>query len=118
VYQACQREGSLDADIRQGELNDFQVVLRTCPSLEGIAHNGGESHRHARHVAAALGGRLATESLEMHEGDTDSRPMLIHRLPSTSPANASWSFERKRQAWEAVLSRHGIPTQGPAAMNP
>jgi len=118
VYQACQREGSLDADIRQGELNDFQVVLRTCPLLEGVAHNGGESHRHARHVAAALGGRLATEPLDLNERDTHARPVLIHRLPSTSPANASWSFERKRQAWEAVLRRHGIATLGPAAMNP
>jgi G:T/U-mismatch repair DNA glycosylase len=24
-------------------------------------------------------------------------------LPSTSPANASWSFERKLQAWRAAL---------------
>lgn len=118
VYQACQREGSLDADIRQGELNDFSVVLRTCPLLEGVAHNGGESHRHARHVAAALGGCLVTEPLDMLEGDPDARPVLIHRLPSTSPANASWSFERKCQAWAAVLRRHGIATVGPTGMNP
>lgn len=118
VYQACQREGSLDADIRHGELNDFSEVLRTCPSLEGVAHNGGESHRHARHVAAALGGRLVTDSTDAHEAAADTKQVLIHRLPSTSPANASWSFERKRQAWESVLRRHGIANGGASAMNP
>jgi G:T/U-mismatch repair DNA glycosylase len=32
----------------------------------------------------------------------------VHRLPSTSPANASWSFERKRAAWQQVLAAHGL----------
>jgi G:T/U-mismatch repair DNA glycosylase len=27
----------------------------------------------------------------------------VHRLPSTSPANASWSFERKLAAWRTVF---------------
>lgn len=118
VYQACQREGSLDADIRQGELNDFGLVVRTCPLLEGVAHNGGESYRHARHVAAALGGRMVVDPFDAHEEDAGPKQVLIHRLPSTSPANASWSFERKRQAWELVLRRHGIATVGPSAVNP
>ncbi|MBA4266793.1 MAG: DNA-deoxyinosine glycosylase [Comamonadaceae bacterium] len=118
VYQACQREGSLDADIRQGELNDFSVVVRTCPLLEAVAHNGGESHRHARHVAAALNGRLMADLPGVLQGERDPKQVLIHRLPSTSPANASWSFERKRQAWAAVLHRHGIATVGPSVMNP
>jgi len=118
VYQACQREGSLDADIRQGELNDFRVVVRACPLLEGVAHNGGESHRHARHVAAALNGRLMADPSEAHQDEGDSKQVLIHRLPSTSPANASWSFERKRQAWAAVLRRHGISIVEPLVKNP
>jgi hypoxanthine-DNA glycosylase len=88
VYQACEREGSLDADIRHGELNDFAWALAQCPRLEAIAHNGGESHRHARHTRL-LG-------------------LPVYKLPSTSPANASWSFERKRAAWAEVLGRHGL----------
>ncbi|HPW82773.1 MAG TPA: DNA-deoxyinosine glycosylase, partial [Rhodoferax sp.] len=27
---------------------------------------------------------------------------------STSPANASWSFERKLAAWHAVMQQHGL----------
>jgi G:T/U-mismatch repair DNA glycosylase len=30
----------------------------------------------------------------------------VYKLPSTSPANASWSFDRKLAAWSEVLLRH------------
>lgn len=118
VYQACEREGSLDADIRQGELNDFNRVRETCPGLVAVAHNGGESHRHAPKVAAALGARLASNS-DPDEPTANLRgQVLVHRLPSTSPANASWSFERKLQAWEAVFRQHGIVTRNPQRTKP
>jgi hypoxanthine-DNA glycosylase len=32
----------------------------------------------------------------------------FHKLPSTSPANASWSFERKLAAWREVFEKHGL----------
>lgn len=83
VYASCQRQGSLDADIRQPQVNDFARILALCPQLRLIAHNGGESFKHARHTQA-LG-------------------VPVVRLPSTSPANASWSFERKKAAWQAAL---------------
>ncbi|OGB45684.1 MAG: DNA-deoxyinosine glycosylase [Burkholderiales bacterium RIFCSPHIGHO2_12_FULL_67_38] len=88
VYQACEREGSLDADIRAAELNDFAAVRTQCPLLEAVAHNGGESYRHARHTSAF--------------------GLPVYKLPSTSPANASWSFDRKLAAWAEVLLRHGV----------
>jgi TDG/mug DNA glycosylase family protein len=83
VYASCRREGSLDADIRQPQVNDFARILVLCPRLQLIAHNGGESFKHARHTQA-LG-------------------VPVVKLPSTSPANASWSFERKKAAWMAAL---------------
>lgn len=86
VYGACEREGSLDANILNAELNDFAWVLRSCPLLQAIAHNGGESFRHARH--------------------TEKLGLPVYKLPSTSPANASWSFDRKLAAWSEVLLRH------------
>lgn len=88
VYGACERVGSLDARIRNAELNDFSILRQRCPRLQAIAHNGGESFRHARHTRA-LG-------------------LPVHRLPSTSPANASWSFERKLQAWREVFAQHQL----------
>jgi hypoxanthine-DNA glycosylase len=87
VYAACEREGSLDTAIRSAELNDFSMLQRQSPALQAVAHNGGESFRHARHTGV-LG-------------------LPVYRLPSTSPANASWSFERKLAAWAEVLKKHG-----------
>ena len=88
VYAACEREGSLDTAIRNAELNDFDLVRRECPNLVAIAHNGGESFRHARH--------------------TQAWGLPVYRLPSTSPANASWSFERKLAAWDEVFRASGL----------
>lgn len=96
VYAACEREGSLDSAIRAAELNDFPALLAQCPLLRGIAHNGGESFRHAQ----ALDQALALAGLQGR--------VQLHRLPSTSPANASWTFEHKLSAWQAVMQEHGL----------
>ena len=50
VYAACEREGSLDSSIRKPVVNDFAQLRRWCPELQAIAHNGGESFKHARHT--------------------------------------------------------------------
>ncbi len=88
VYARCERQGSLDTAIRNPQLNDLPGLREHCPQLQAIAHNGGESFRHARHTRA-LG-------------------LPVYRLPSTSPANASWHFERKLAAWREVFDRHGL----------
>jgi hypoxanthine-DNA glycosylase len=88
VYAACEREGSLDSNIRKPVVNDFAEVQRLCPALQAIAHNGGESFKHARH--------------------TQRLGLPVYRLPSTSPANASWSFDRKLAAWREVFEKHGL----------
>ena len=88
VYASCEREGSLDSNIRQAELNNFSTLKTLCPNLQAIAHNGGESFKHAKH--------------------TQNLGVPVFRLPSTSPANASWSFERKVAAWRDVFEKCGI----------
>lgn len=91
VYAACEREGSLDSAIRAPVLNELASLPQRCPRLRALAHNGGESFRHARHTQA-LG-------------------LPVYRLPSSSPAHASWSFERKLVAWREVLQNAGFPTR-------
>jgi hypoxanthine-DNA glycosylase len=88
VYSGCVRPGSLDSAIREGELNDLAGLVARAPTLRGIAHNGGESARHMK-LTQALG-------------------LPVFKLPSTSPANASWSFARKLAAWRAVLEGCGL----------
>jgi G:T/U-mismatch repair DNA glycosylase len=51
-------------------------------------HNGGESYKHAR--------------------QTEALGLTALKLPSTSPANASWSFDKKLQAWHHALAAHGL----------
>ena len=88
VYASCSREGSLDSAIVDAQLNDLASLTRIAPGLRAIVHNGGESARAMRHTRA-LG-------------------LPVLRLPSTSPANASWSFEKKLAAWRAALQEHGV----------
>jgi hypoxanthine-DNA glycosylase len=88
VYGHCQRQGSLDSAIENAQLNDLASLIARTPTLQGIAHNGGESARHMK-LTQALG-------------------LPVFKLPSTSPANASWSFERKLAAWREVFDRLGL----------
>ena len=92
VYAACEREGSLDSNIRDAQLNDLSHVQSGCPQLQAIAHNGGESFKHAKHTR--------------HLG------VQVYRLPSSSPANASWTLERKLHAWREVFTQAGLPVIG------
>lgn len=88
VYAACLREGSLDSAIEAAEHNDLASLKKRAPGLQAIAHNGGESARSMR-ITHSLG-------------------LPVYRLPSTSPANASWSFERKLAAWREVFEAAGL----------
>jgi len=96
VYADCERQGSLDSAIRNARLNDFAALRARLPGLAAIVHNGGESFTHARRVRQAMGLQ-----------DGAAPPSL--RVPSTSPANASWSLQRKIDAWGAALAHAGLP---------
>lgn len=88
VYAHCRREGSLDSAIVDAVPNDLAALRAGLPALRLIAHNGGESAR-----AMRLTRGLAP---------------VVMRLPSTSPANASWSYARKRDAWAQAFAQAGI----------
>lgn len=88
VYASCRRQGSLDSAIEDAAFNDLPSLKRRAPGLRLVAHNGAESARAMKQVQA-LG-------------------LPVLRLPSTSPANASWSFDRKLQAWRAAFEQAGL----------
>ena len=88
VYASCTRIGSLDRAIQDAQFNDLASLRRRAPALRGVAHNGAESAR-ARHVTQTLG-------------------VPVLRLPSTSPANATWSFERKLAAWRSAFEQNDL----------
>lgn len=94
VLASCVRRGSLDAAIDRASIqaNDLSGLLSAQPSIAAIYFNGQMAETvFKRHVLPGFDSKLAR--------------LPRSRLPSTSPANASWSFERKLAAWRAI-SRH------------
>lgn len=92
VLAACVRRGSLDSAIeRDTEVaNPIAALCARLPQLRAIALNGGKAAQaFARHVEPQLdAGTL--------------RRLAIHRLPSTSPANASYALPQLQVAWAAL----------------
>ena len=83
VIAACERSGSLDSAIRNARHNDFAPLKSRCPNLKRVCFNGKTSGK--------LEGAFAEAGFET----------LV--LPSSSPANASWSFARKVEVWSEII---------------
>jgi hypoxanthine-DNA glycosylase len=90
VIRSCEREGSLDSDIRHGSIkpNDFPAFFRTHPRIRRVFFNGAKAN--------ATYDRFVLPSVRSSE-------LTYARLPSTSPAHAALSFDKKLAAWRAVL---------------
>ena len=91
VLKTCTRASSLDADIDPASIipNDFRLFLDAHPRVRAIYFNGGMAeqsfHRHVLPDLPEPANRL---------------PRL--RLLSTSPANASFSFDEKLTSWSVL----------------
>lgn len=93
VLRECQRRGSADSNIVRSseQLNDFETLFATNPSLQLIAFNGGAAEAiFMRHGAALL---------------KQFGHLKAVRLPSTSPAYASMPKQKKLAAWRTALSQ-------------
>lgn len=84
VIASCTITGSSDASIKDAVPVDIRRVLDHAP-IERVICNG------------ALSGRLYHRYLESITG----MPAIV--MPSTSPANASWSLARLTDAWSDSL---------------
>ncbi len=89
VLHACQRPGSLDADIAPDSIvaNDFAQFFARHPRLSHVFFNGGAAERHFN---ARVRPQLVLPQLHSQ------------RLPSTSPAHAALTFPEKLAAWRAI----------------
>ncbi len=93
VVAQCRRLGSLDSAIEPDSIviNDFMTFLKLHPGLRRIAFNGALARRSfARHVPPEVLQSLAD--------------LTVLALPSTSPANASYSLERLFNHWQALTA--------------
>lgn len=91
VLASCRRHGSMDADIEADSIcaNNFASFFRAHPNITGVFFNGTMAeqcfHKYVRPMP-------------------ENRALHFHRLPSTSPANASMSYGQKLSAWRVILS--------------
>lgn len=90
VAHRCIRPGSLDADIREVEPNDFHAFLSDHPHIRAVFFNGRK--------AADLFIRLVLPKLP-----EESVRIERHLLPSTSPAHAAMNRQAKLAAWQIAV---------------
>ncbi len=84
VLRRCEREGSLDSNIKKPEVNDFPAFFAEHPGIRRVYLNGGMAYSlFKKHVGFAPG-------------------MEYVRVGSTSPAHAI-SFETRLADWRRML---------------
>ena len=82
VIESCHRPGSLDSAIRNAQANQFDFLVQTCPHLKRVCFNGKTAGK-LEPAFAAMGYETVV-------------------LPSSSPANAQFSFEQKLALWRSI----------------
>lgn len=92
VLKSCQRQGSLDKDIEKSSLivNDFNTFLKQHSKIKLVVFNGNKAEQvFQQHITPNL--------------DKKFKQLNKIRLPSTSPAHAAMTLERKLAAWKYAL---------------
>lgn len=84
VARRCAISGSADASIGDVTANDLSPILRKA-DIRAIFCNGGTAYTYYEKLCRVPLGRGAV------------------RLPSTSPANARWTFAKLVEAWGAAI---------------
>ena len=79
----CEREGSLDSDMRDVIYNDFGGLYDRCPNIETVLCNGATAHK-----------------LFLKSGWAGERRVI--RMPSTSPAY-TLPYAKKLKTWKETL---------------
>jgi len=84
VFYSAERQGALDADIKNEVPNDIPGLIRAYPNITRILLNG----------------RKAEKSFHIFCPDVCISAVYV---PSTSPAYAKMSLEAKARAWRGAL---------------
>ena len=90
VLESCERIGALDSAIKNATPNAVPELLARFPGIHTVFCNGG--------LSAKVFGKFFAKRVTV--------PMIP--LPSTSPANASIPYPKKRTLWRVVIERAAI----------
>ena len=85
VIESCEIEGSADSTITNVVPNKLEAILQAA-QIEKIYLNGGKAYDLYR--------RFFKDKIQLP----------AEKLPSTSPANASWSLQRLTEKWRQINS--------------
>lgn len=91
VLKSCKRLGSLDSSIETGTqiINDFHTFFSIHREITQVLFNGGKAETCFKRYVPS---------------DTPLKELYLIRLPSTSPANARMSFEKKCHIWHEKIN--------------
>lgn len=85
VIESCEREGSLDSNIRNEIPNDFASFFSKYPNICYVVFNGAKAFdTYKKHIG-----------FDVHQG------IVYKQLPSTSPANTQ-KLDQKLKAWSVL----------------
>lgn len=85
VIASCEINGSSDSSIKNVTANDLSGILNASP-IKRIFVNGKTAEKYYNKYTKNIIGREAV------------------CLPSTSPANAAWTYEKLIEAWKIILT--------------
>lgn len=86
VIESCNREGSLDTDIKNEIPNNIPDLLKQYPNIKGIIFNGGKSYSaFKKHFPKLL------------------KQYKCYKMPSSSPANAKYKLENLYEEWKTTI---------------
>lgn len=86
--QSCERQGSLDATIKNETPNDFESLFNQFPQIQLVLFNGGKSF----------------DVFKKHVGLSLLQGRVYKKMPSTSPIPGKniKSFDEKVDAWRVI----------------
>jgi hypoxanthine-DNA glycosylase len=87
VLKNCRRDTSADSDIRDPVPNDLLSFFNDHPPIDNVFFNGKQAWE------------LYRKNVLIQAID---QKLTYHRMTSTSPANASRSFEEKLKCWTMI----------------
>lgn len=88
VIKSCERQGSLDSNIKHEVPNDFKKLFEIYPNIEAVAFNGTKAFAvFKKHVG-----------LEVLQG------RVVFQMPSTSPVPGRFNKtkEQKQEIWSQI----------------
>lgn len=80
----CERKGSLDSNIKNEEVNNFQEFFNYNSNIKHILFNGKASHHYFKKYVGF------------------NEQFQYYSMPSTSPANAGMNYNKKLNHWSII----------------